>query len=318
MSSIGERLRQERLRLGLSLEQIAKQTRIHARHLEAIEADDYDRIPGRFFARSFLRQYARSVGLDESQLEGEMEKLTASERLPFQEDPARPKPRIAIPSLPLASRPRDARVRRPLVALAGFLAIMFACSGLYYLWQRAEKRPQTAKVETKARTPRVVPPAATPTPSEPAPAALPAPPPTETATSGTATHPAVEPPPAAAATAPVRTPPSAAPETPRPTLPAAGRIVVEVTVQEPVWMEVRADGKVIFSATLRGGQSRAFTGNQAVRMLTGNAGGMEVRYNGQSTGEVGRRGDVRVIEFTPENFRVLPPKKPEPATPDPV
>ena len=52
---------------GISLREISEQTRISIRYLEAIEADDYKRLPGGIFNRSFVKAYARHVGFDEKE-----------------------------------------------------------------------------------------------------------------------------------------------------------------------------------------------------------------------------------------------------------
>ncbi len=52
---------------GIALRDISDQTRISMRYLEAIEADDYRRLPGGIFNRSFIRAYAKFVGYDEDQ-----------------------------------------------------------------------------------------------------------------------------------------------------------------------------------------------------------------------------------------------------------
>ena len=63
--SIGEKLRLERETRGIALRDISEQTRISMRYLEAIESDDYRRLPGGIFNRSFIRAYAKFVGYDE-------------------------------------------------------------------------------------------------------------------------------------------------------------------------------------------------------------------------------------------------------------
>ena len=65
--SIGEKLRLARETRGIALRDISEQTRISMRYLEAIEADDYRRLPGGIFNRSFIRAYAKFVGYDEQQ-----------------------------------------------------------------------------------------------------------------------------------------------------------------------------------------------------------------------------------------------------------
>ena len=64
----GRRLRAARDQKGLTLEQLSAQTRIPERHLEAVEAGEYERLPSRTYAVGFTRTYARAVGLDEHAL----------------------------------------------------------------------------------------------------------------------------------------------------------------------------------------------------------------------------------------------------------
>jgi cytoskeleton protein RodZ len=65
--TIGEKLRLAREARGIALRDISEQTRISIRYLEAIETDDYRRLPGGIFNRSFIRAYAKFVGFDEHQ-----------------------------------------------------------------------------------------------------------------------------------------------------------------------------------------------------------------------------------------------------------
>jgi cytoskeleton protein RodZ len=70
-SSFGEQLRLAREARGITLREISEQTRISMRHLEAIESNDYKRLPGGIFNRSFIKAYARQVGFDQNEaLEG--------------------------------------------------------------------------------------------------------------------------------------------------------------------------------------------------------------------------------------------------------
>lgn len=64
--SLGAQLRRAREARGLSLSDIAEETRISRRYLEAIESDNYAKLPGGIFNRSFIKTYARKVGVDET------------------------------------------------------------------------------------------------------------------------------------------------------------------------------------------------------------------------------------------------------------
>lgn len=65
--TIGEQLRLAREERGIPLREISDQTRITVRYLEAIETNDYKRLPGGIFNRSFVKAYARCVGYDEKE-----------------------------------------------------------------------------------------------------------------------------------------------------------------------------------------------------------------------------------------------------------
>jgi cytoskeleton protein RodZ len=65
--TLGEQLRLAREQRGVPLREISDQTRISVRYLEAIETNDYKRLPGGIFNRSFVKAYARCVGYDEKE-----------------------------------------------------------------------------------------------------------------------------------------------------------------------------------------------------------------------------------------------------------
>jgi cytoskeletal protein RodZ len=66
-ATIGEQLRIAREGRGIPLREISDQTRISMHYLEAIETNDYKRLPGGIFNRSFVKAYARYVGYDEKE-----------------------------------------------------------------------------------------------------------------------------------------------------------------------------------------------------------------------------------------------------------
>jgi cytoskeletal protein RodZ len=64
MSDLGTRLKQARQQRGVSLRDIAVTTKISVVALEALERNDYSRLPGGIFSRAFVRAYAMAVGLE--------------------------------------------------------------------------------------------------------------------------------------------------------------------------------------------------------------------------------------------------------------
>ena len=69
---IGERLRQAREARGLSLDDVANQTRIPIRHLQHIEREEWDALPAITYCIGFVRSYANQVGLDGSEMGREL------------------------------------------------------------------------------------------------------------------------------------------------------------------------------------------------------------------------------------------------------
>ena len=67
-TTIGAKLRQARLDKNISLIELQQMTKIQKRYLEAIEAERFDQLPGTFYVRAFIRQYAAAVGEDGDKL----------------------------------------------------------------------------------------------------------------------------------------------------------------------------------------------------------------------------------------------------------
>ena len=65
---IGDHLRQARLNKNISLDELQKKTKIQKRYLEAIEKGAFDLLPGEYYVRTFIRQYATVVGTNGDRL----------------------------------------------------------------------------------------------------------------------------------------------------------------------------------------------------------------------------------------------------------
>ena len=69
---IGERLRQAREAKGMSLDDVANQTRIPIRHLQHIEREEWDALPAITYCIGFVRSYANTIGLDGAEIGREL------------------------------------------------------------------------------------------------------------------------------------------------------------------------------------------------------------------------------------------------------
>ena len=65
--TLGEKLRQAREERGISISEVAEQTRISKQYLECIENNDYKILPGGIFNKGFLKSFAKYVGVDEQE-----------------------------------------------------------------------------------------------------------------------------------------------------------------------------------------------------------------------------------------------------------
>src|SRR6266853_1514150 len=113
--NFGDRLKRERELREISIEELTKATRISARFVEALENEDWSRLPGGVFGHGFVRTIARYLGLNEEVFLGEYD-LTRADHLAA----APPKPEERIPSPP---------TRLPVVAL---ILLFILVTGLFY------------------------------------------------------------------------------------------------------------------------------------------------------------------------------------------
>jgi cytoskeletal protein RodZ len=295
MSSVGETLRRERLRKEFTLEQISRETKISTRMLDAIEKEHFEMLPGGVFAKSFVRQYARFLGLDEEELAAEAEKAIhpASELPAFATQPAQPV--FKVPRI--GDWQGGGRSNSMLPALALVVGVMVVCSAVYAWWQRS-RRPSPPPRTVHAAQKAVETPA--PKPVVPAPA------------TPAATNEAVN---EAAAPPKTETPQT---ETTPPVNPAAA-LHVSLTASADTWIQAWADGKTVIVGVLPANGVKTVQAAEAIRIRTGNAGDLQVTVNGKPAGPLGPKGQVRTLEITPDRIQILPPPpKPAPAAPEPL
>lgn len=82
---IGEQLSHTRKAKGISLEMAEEATKIRAKFLRALENEEFDILPGRVYAKAFLRSYARYLELDDAQLACDFDQLYAEKPEPEKE-----------------------------------------------------------------------------------------------------------------------------------------------------------------------------------------------------------------------------------------
>src|SRR5437588_2413269 len=131
----GARLKAAREDAGLSVDQVAQQLKLAPRQVRALEDEDFAQLPGRTFARGFVRNYARLLNLNGDDL---LSRLPDAAHAPALEAPALHPTGAMIAELPTASTPKTSFMRWliPLVLVA---CIVGAAA---YEWYRGALSPQ--------------------------------------------------------------------------------------------------------------------------------------------------------------------------------
>jgi cytoskeleton protein RodZ len=316
MMSVGETLRRERLRRKVELASIAAELKISSRMLEAIETDDYDKLPGGVFAKSFVRQYANLLGLDADEVATQFEQAARLPELTNLAELRRPRPVSGLDRMGERSfsigRPRNA-----LPSLIVVVVVMLICSGVYGWWQRSRQLAAT-RHRTAAAAVRNAAAPAIPPPPPPARIA-PQPPMATTVASAPAPTAAQAQPQPQAPTASAPQPIAAKPGVPQPLVADAGpagsgAVRVELVVAEPVWVSVERDGRSIFQGELQANEIRTLAANNEITLRLGNAGGLTILLNGKPIPSPGPKGQVRTVQLTSGGFQIVPP----PPAPSPL
>jgi cytoskeletal protein RodZ len=257
MTSAGSILRKERESQGRAIADIAAELCVTRRYLQAIEEDDTAGVPGLFFYKSFARQYAAVLGIDDKVIRPALAAIQAPED-------AQPCPEIRVPN-----RLVQATNRRhiPDISLGwsvvGLVLVLMGCSGFYAWWKRIPQEP-AARAVIEQTSPVAMVKASRPAEEQ------------NTAVSQDASG-----------------------------------VVLKLSATERTWLSISSDGKEIFAGTLQASESKTLTGLDRATMKVGNAGGIEVRWNGKTIGPLGTRGQVLTIKITPQDFEIVPPPQPK-------
>ncbi|HYM09886.1 MAG TPA: RodZ domain-containing protein [Bryobacterales bacterium] len=312
MGDFGDNLRHEREARGVALEEISAATKISVRLLQAIENEEFDRLPGGVFNVNFVRQYARHLGLDEEQIVDEFRRLTAP--APEQEGGA-PKPPSAYAEWGEAGSSEydwDRQRQSQIWMLATFVVLAIGVAAGLYLLVSSHRNAAPAPAVSSAAP-------ASPSSSASAPA-VPGPAPASGAPETSAQAPAVEAaakPASEAATGAARraaeTTPTA--RTEAPAVGAAGvdaPVRVEIRTSDRVWVSAVADGQILFQRTLQADETRVVAAQSTVRLRVGDAAALSVTLNGRPQPPLGPKGQVRTAVLTAEGMRIVPPPPKEP------
>ena len=295
MGAFGDKLRREREMRGVTLAEMSESTKISKRWLQALEDEQFEILPGGVFNRGFVRSYARFLGINEEQAVADY--VAASNEQPPPED-----------RFPLEIHEKEDSP--PLNPKRSFLPVALAIVALVLVvggWTWWVKH----KPQASAHTPEISKPSVAPQPtaatSQPAastgsPAAEPA----STSSSGTdkttqsseadkgnapsnqnnfANHSSVEP--DKNAKQPVG-------ETKKD---LTKSFTVFIKAKEDSWVSIVADGKTRWEGMLDANMERSIKAGKELVLRTGNAGGLEISYNGRPLGALGKEKQVKTFTF---------------------
>ncbi len=288
MSSFGENLRREREMRGVNLQEISLATKISVRFLQAVEDEEFSKVPGGIFTRSFIRAYAKYLGLDE-------ERVLAEYQLA-----AQPKEDVNLKSISLSRPAPPGEASRSPVFTVLVAAAMLA--GVYVLHRHTRRAAEAqgtssnppgvsaspAPVDNRSQNKSATAATVSVGPTSPGPAPATGVTQNHQAPSGAETSSAGPPSPAAAG---------------KKGSEGKGDLVLQVAATEAAWVAVDADGKTTLQRILNPHEVETLKAVDSFDVTTGNAQGIILTLNGETLKPLGRHGEVKKIHLTHDDLK---------------
>ncbi|MFA7240435.1 MAG: RodZ domain-containing protein [Sulfuricellaceae bacterium] len=278
----GKILAQARKEKGLSVADVARSLRLSVRQIEAIDADDFDKLPGKTFLRGFIRNYAKLLQIDpEPLLQG---RLAAAPQQRFQAQAISVPPGRVEYSPPRGQRTFSTDPDRPwLKYLLTILIVLVLAGGGAYEWLRGgDMRTVVVKpVGEPVAEPAADKPAAEKAENPAVPLALP---PAEPVQPLANPQPPALPPPAAAPAPKAGTPPAPVQsQLPPPVGVEAAALAgakVKFSFLGESWVDIRdKNGRSIYKQLGRAGEEQTISGTPPLSLTIGKAANVKVLYN---------------------------------------
>jgi len=271
MGGIGENLKNARESKGISLRKAEEDTKIRKKYLQALEDGNYDILPGRVYAKGFLRNYANYLGLDQEEILMEYKLLGTPVRETFQETEFKKKFR----------QRRNNRSNRRTYLMTAVIALLavFTLVAYGYINKKgdmglqdkggtppSEQTDKNGAQPGEGDGPEGIDEQQGKQPDEPGEPGVP-----EGQNQGLDNEEDVQ----------------------------QNAVTISLKGKDQVcWINIRVDGANTFTGNITPGETKTFTGSNIV-MTLGNAGAVEVMKDGTSLGVLGRYGEVvKNREFT--------------------
>lgn len=315
--NLGLFLKRERENKSLTIEHLARVTRLRTNYIEALENEEWISLPDQVFIKGFLKTYTRALGLDYEQV---MKQFESS--IPLHD---------GLPK-PLMPPKKVNKVYVFLIALTIFILLLFAIfllkgegpkqegakaietithedktvqtlqnENIVKQAETVQTADQTAVAITQAPEKKAPPPETT---HEPAKEAAQSYSPGQVPIETVAEKPVLEGIPERPAKPPEEQPqPSAAVTATEPPDAAKGQYVLTCRVTETTYVKIWVDNSPPVQHIFPSGARRQWTGREGFYLLVGNAGGIEFDFNGKKLKDLGRQGEVVRLRL-PENFNL--------------
>jgi transcriptional regulator with XRE-family HTH domain len=267
VTEVSDRLRDARQQAGLTVEEISARTKINVSFLGAIERGEFERLPGVFYTRAFIRTYARELHLspDEIVQHYDLRRMLAQQQAPVLDIPLEATENHQSPTaIALTRQPRlrpaptmdapTAWSAWPAVALPIVLLVVISVIN-----RAVPDHPhETGAVGTTGVT--------------------------------DATHGPTD---------------AAVAEVPPPKVSVPEKLTLEIHPSGPVWVAVTADTRRVVYRLLNPGEHVTVEAGDALSFRVGNAAAFAYDINGIPGRLLGGPGEVRDVEITRENYRTF-------------
>src|SRR5579875_2989875 len=305
MAGFGENLRREREMRGISLQEISATTKISVRLLEALENEEFYKLPGGIFTRSFIRAYSNYLGLDAERVLAEYQLV------------APPKGEEDFSRIGVSSNRANQKSRIPI--LPWVIAVFLLISGyaiFHYAHRFSESpstfasqpssntalgKPTTSLDEASTKPPQVLSPVGAPNSTTDGTQS-----PTDATSSVSSSFSSGH---ATAGTSPSASPTQPAPSTPNSSASttaegqAQGELTLQVAATQPAWVAVDADGKTVLERVLRPNEIKTLIARNYFDVTTGNAQGTVLSLDGVTLKPLGRFGEVKKVHLTRDDLK---------------
>ena len=264
--NFGEYLRENRLAMGISLEEVEEETKIRKYYIEALENEDFSVLPARFYACGFVKRYAQLLHLDQQQV------LDAFVYLAYDHQQVGMTDEKVLSEPASAVRTRDKRTKKKLsikklAAAVIFLALVivlgnFALKQILVVWQEKnptninEARKQSPIFRARNSDQNIELLIGTQEPEQ---------------TSEPQIN-AIE--------------------------PSVREIRLGLELTDRCWLTVLVDGEQVLAQILQPGAVREYSASKSIQVRAGNAAGLIITLNGNELPPSGGRGEVKDYLFT--------------------